>query len=252
MNCTKTVQPYSAFSGIDLELTPSVLCLINFTFFSSPYRGGSLNRDCSNSWLPTVRTRWGSVPGRPSASCLTCVQPSQSSAPWKASALPPLRVSGKPLQRRADQSSKGSCASRSKAAPVFLLAKCPDRAAGTHCSLPLWCWFSSGLQWARPGTDSQCCSSCVGGRSPRTDCVHVRWSHGERARPEAHSVHSQALRPLPGQNDGEEGKTEQRWHDTSRLVCVCMTLLNTLQKRKSPYRFHVQINCFYKKPHFLL
>lgn len=120
-NHTNRKQPYHKACGIDIDFTQSAAWLSSRLLIC---RGGSSDRDCSNWWPPTATTQWRNVPERLSASCLTCGQPSQSSVPWKVSALPLLQVSEK-LQLRQIE-------------PVanFLFAKCTVETAGAHCTLP--------------------------------------------------------------------------------------------------------------------
>lgn len=96
----------------------------------------------------------------------------------------------------------------------------------------IWCKQCVRVKYAVHGyfsawlvADCLVCSSCVGSRSSRSGSIHVWWSHGECAGTEAHPVHSQALRSLPGKDGGTEGKTKQRWGNDTRegkkYFCMC-------------------------------
>ena len=104
-------------------------------------------------------------------------------------------------------------------------------AAWTPCSLFKYFVFTSCRHSSWLGADCSFYSSCVGGRSSRTGCIHVWWSHGECTGTEAHPVHSQALCSVPGQNGWEDWKTKQRWgHDRNTLgnsMFYCLTALGS-------------------------
>lgn len=92
----------------------------------------------------------------------------------------------------------------------------------------IWCKQYVRVKYAVHGyssawlvADCLFCSSCVGSRSSRAGCIHGWWSHGECAGIEAHPIHSQALRSLPGKDGGADENTKQRWgNDVERRETV--------------------------------